>query len=225
MRHEIGIDSWTDFGTNTVDVVAVAKAYNRVVVDDVVAGDGVAEWGSSLLRISVNLLVDVVKVFFGDFFREGLTRYWLWCESNISTLRRKWKPEENYVSLRNEKAPNTKAFAAAFVRPTTTCLVNLGESWEREKEAMLYKWYVMWSSSCIYLGAACKLLSFFVLNFVLMFLRLSLFGRISKRIICGLWSWITWRHKCTWFFESLNIWMLLWKPKYLLVKILFWVLS
>ena len=64
MRHEIGIDSWTDFGTNTVDVVAVAKAYNRVVVDDVVAGDGVAEWGSSLLRISVNLLVDVVKVFF-----------------------------------------------------------------------------------------------------------------------------------------------------------------
>ena len=64
MRHEIGIDSWTDFGTNTVDVVAVARAYNRVVVDDVVAGDGVAEWGSSLLRISVNLLVDVVKVFF-----------------------------------------------------------------------------------------------------------------------------------------------------------------
>ena len=64
MRHEIGIDSWTDFGTNTVDVVAVAKAYNRVVVDDVVAGDGVEEWGSSLLRISVNLLVDVVKVFF-----------------------------------------------------------------------------------------------------------------------------------------------------------------
>ena len=63
MRHEIGIDSWTDFGTNTVDVVAVAKAYNRVVVDDVVAGDGVEEWGSSLLRISVNLLVDVVKVF------------------------------------------------------------------------------------------------------------------------------------------------------------------
>jgi len=64
LRHEIGTDSWTDFGTNTVDVVAVAKAYNRVVVDDVVAGDGVEEWGSSLLRISVNLLVDVVKVFF-----------------------------------------------------------------------------------------------------------------------------------------------------------------
>ena len=75
------------------------------------------------------------KYFFCDFSREGLTRYWLWCESNISTLRRKWKPEENYVSLRNEKAPNTKAFAAAFVRPTATCLVNLGESWEeREKE-------------------------------------------------------------------------------------------
>ena len=64
MRHEIGTDSWTDFGTNTVDVVAVAKAYNRVVVDDVVAGDGVEEWGSSLLRISVNLLVDVVKIIF-----------------------------------------------------------------------------------------------------------------------------------------------------------------
>ena len=30
----------------------------------VVAGDGVEEWGSSLLRISVNLLVDVVKSIF-----------------------------------------------------------------------------------------------------------------------------------------------------------------
>ena len=70
MRHEIGIDSWTDFGTNTVDVVA--KAYNRVVVDDVVAGDGVEEWGSSLLRISVNLLVDVVKVFFVTSFVKAL---------------------------------------------------------------------------------------------------------------------------------------------------------
>ena len=71
MRHEIGIDSWTDFGTNTVDVVAVAKAYNRVVVDDVVAGDGVEEWGSSLLRISVNLLV-VKSTFFVTSFVKAL---------------------------------------------------------------------------------------------------------------------------------------------------------
>ena len=69
MRHEIGIDSWTDFGTNTVDVVAVAKAYNRVVVDDVVAGDGVEEWGSSLLRISVNL---VESIFFVTSFVKAL---------------------------------------------------------------------------------------------------------------------------------------------------------
>ena len=71
MRHEIGTDSWTDFGTNTVDVVAVAKAYNRVVVVDVVAGDGVEEWGSSLLRISVNLLV-VKSTFFVTSFVKAL---------------------------------------------------------------------------------------------------------------------------------------------------------
>ena len=73
MRHEIGTDDGTDFGINTVDVDAVAKAYNHVVVVGVVAGDGVEEWGSSLLR-SFNLLV-VVKSIFCDFFREGLTRY------------------------------------------------------------------------------------------------------------------------------------------------------
>ena len=71
MRHEIGIDSWTDFGTNTVDVVAVAKAYNRVGVVGVVAGDGVEEWGSSLLRINVNLLV-VKSAFFVTAFVKAL---------------------------------------------------------------------------------------------------------------------------------------------------------